>query len=445
MEKVTSFSVLPLTELSDHCCTFTNIKINTPKPSSDTCDDSCDVTINPHMVKLTYDKNKKHTFQANILLTEKLNPLMKLLNKSELSKEDLNLGVTQLNEVIIDAAKMSFPSSKVPIGNRNKKKRKSKIWFNKECGKLRKILQKHSRNLSSSPFDRHKLHLYTKARAEYKHICRKAEKQNRKDLTDKLINMGTEHPQTFWSVINKMNNWDKGETENTEHIKPSTWATYFKKLLNKNEPDHYTHSNDLYPMNPNFTPTFDPSLDGVITAKEMREALEQMKDKKAPGPDGILGEYLKAFGEAFEGILLKIIRQLFSKHVYPPQWNSNYLKPIYKKGEVEDPDNYRGLAIGSSLAKLFSMILLKRLTIFIDQNNVISANQIGFMKGARTSDHIFLLQTVIEKVVKKKRGKLYAAFIDFKKAYDTVDRRKLFERLQTVGINGIYLQNIIAM
>ena len=155
-------------------------------------------------------------------------------------------------------------------------------------------------------------------------------------------------------------------------------------------------------------------LDSRITAEEIREALTQLKSKKSPGPDGVLVEYLKIFGETFEDILLKIIRQLFAKHVYPTQWNSNYLKPIYKKGGLEDPDNYRGLAIGSAFAKLFSLILLKRLTEYIERKNFISTKQIGFMKGSRTSDHIFLLQTIIEKVVKKNKGKLYTAFIDFK-------------------------------
>ena len=67
------------------------------------------------------------------------------------------------------------------------------------------------------------------------------------------------------------------------------------------------------------------------------------------------------------------------------------------------------------------------------------------MKGSRTSDHIFLLQTIVEKVVKKNKGKLYAAFIDFKKAYDTVDRNKLFGRLNDLGINGFFFHNITAM
>ena len=48
-------------------------------------------------------------------------------------------------------------------------------------------------------------------------------------------------------------------------------------------------------------------------------------------------------------------------------------------------------------------------------------------------------------VVKKKKGKLYAAFIDFKKAYDTVNRNSLLERLKKLGINGLFLRNVAAM
>ena len=59
---------------------------------------------------------------------------------------------------------------------------------------------------------------------------------------------------------------------------------------------------------------------------------------------------------------------------------------------------------------------------------------------------IFLFyRPLYKKIVKKGKGKLFAAFIDFKKAYDTVDRNKLFDRLRYMGINGIFLKNIIAM
>ena len=82
---------------------------------------------------------------------------------------------------------------------------------------------------------------------------------------------------------------------------------------------------------------------------------------------------------------------------------------------------------------------------YIETNKLISPNQIGFMNGSRTSDHIILLQTIIEKLTKKNKSKLYTAFIDFKKAYDTIDRGTLFERLKVLGINGLFLQNIVAM
>ena len=82
--------------------------------------------------------------------------------------------------------------------------------------------------------------------------------------------------------------------------------------------------------------------------------------------------------------------------------------------------------------------MLKRLENFIKSKNLISANQIGFMKDSCTSDHIFLLQTIIEKTVKKGKKYLYTAFIDFRKAYDKVNRNMLLEKLKKLGINGIF-------
>ena len=106
--------------------------------------------------------------------------------------------------------------------------------------------------------------------------------------------------------------------------------------------------------------------------------------------------------------------------------------------------NHR-VTVAHAFAKLFSFILLNRLTKFIELKKLISPKQIGFMKGMRTSDHIFFLQTVVEKIVRKKKKKLFAVFIDFKKAYDTVDRSTLMNRLKHLGINGIFLRNILGM
>ena len=112
------------------------------------------------------------------MLSDKLDPLLTILNKPEPSENDLQLCVKRLNEVILDAAKMTFPSKKIVSKMRKKNtRRKTKVWFTTECVKLRKTLRKHSRTLAIFPFDRQKLHQYLKIKSEYKRTCRKAERQ----------------------------------------------------------------------------------------------------------------------------------------------------------------------------------------------------------------------------------------------------------------------------
>ena len=277
------------------------------------------------------------------------------------------------------------------------------------------------------------------SRAAYKKVCRKAEKDSRQRLTRKLIVLGQADPKIFWNIVDQMNRWGREKNDPSDKISPSLWKKHFEGLLNKAENGNAV-SDQIHMFD-----TFEPLLDGIITKKELQDALIRMKCKKSPGPDGILTEYLKIFGDIAEHILLKLIRLMFAHHIYPTIWRLNFLKPIYKKGDTQDPNNFRGLAIASALAKLYGLILLKRLNNYIHINKHISPNQIGFMEGCRTSDHIFLLQTIIEKVVKKNRKRLFCAFVDFKKAYDTVDRTILLRQLQNIGINGVLYKNIAAM
>ena len=170
---------------------------------------------------------------------------------------------------------------------------------------------------------------------KYKSVCRKSEKQYRTGLIEQLKTIEANDPNQFWCIIKKMNNWGKEVTDRTDNITPAKWHNYYKTLLNRTNEKEEKTSHNLYSE----IPSFDPILDSRITKKEMNKALHDLKHKKSPGPDGILTEYLKVFGEMFEDILLKIIRIIFSRHLYPPEWDKNYLKPIHKKDDTEDPDN----------------------------------------------------------------------------------------------------------
>ena len=129
---------------------------------------------------------------------------------------------------------------------------------------------------------------------------------------------------------------------------------------------------------------------------------------------------------------------------FPKDWGNGNIVPIYKNGCQYDPSNYRGITIANTFSKIFTSLLNNRLTKFLSTNNLMNSEQIGFKKGSRTSDHIFVLKCLIESA--KRIGKpLYVCFIDFSKAFDTVWQSGLFFKLLNTGISNKVVNIIRSM
>lgn len=99
--------------------------------------------------------------------------------------------------------------------------------------------------------------------------------------------------------------------------------------------------------------------------------------------------------------------------------------------------------MSSNLCKLFCLVLYNRINTFVDNNNIIPSNQIGFRKGSRTSDHILVLKSLIDKYINRAgQSYLYVCFIDFSAGFDTVWRNGLIHKLTQIGIGGKFLKII---
>ena len=292
------------------------------------------------------------------------------------------------------------------------------------------------RKVNKDPFNNHLQELMISARKTYRKACKDAESYYRKNMLNKLLAVEADNPKQFWKMIKNMKEWGQETPDPSNSIQPEDWRSYFTTLLNT--PKGLLHA-------PSFQNLYIPAMDNRISEKELQDVIKRAKMGKACGPDGILIEYIKFATDNVLKTLLDLMNKIFCHAIYPTQWAINYLKAIYKKGSKTDPDNYRGLAIGSAVSKLYSMILLQRLELFISENNILSPNQIGFRKGYRTADHIFVLKTIVNKITRQKNKKLYVAFIDFKKAYDTINRTTLLERLSSIGIGHKLLMNIRAI
>ena len=186
-------------------------------------------------------------------------------------------------------------------------------------------------------------------------------------------------------------------------------------------------------------------FDGRITDSEIEKALKRLNKKASSGPDNISASLLCSGAKELIPAFNLLFNKLFLLHKHPKIFSRNFLITIFKKGEIWDPDNYRGIAIGSTLGKIFALIILNRLENLIQKIHPVSQNQVGFKKGHRTSDHIFVLNTIVKHFVKVEKKKLFVAFIDFKKAYDKINRNLLFLKLQRLGVKGLLYKNIRAI
>ena len=128
-------------------------------------------------------------------------------------------------------------------------------------------------------------------------------------------------------------------------------------------------------------------------------------------------------------ILVKLFNLILNGNEVLPDWVISYIIPIYKDGTKSDPSNYRGISLLSCLGKLFLSILNNRLQQFCVVNNILSASQLGFRQGNRTSDAHIILHNLISKYCYKHNIKLFSCFIDLSKAFDTVPRDILLKKL----------------
>jgi hypothetical protein len=117
---------------------------------------------------------------------------------------------------------------------------------------------------------------------------------------------------------------------------------------------------------------------------------------------------------------------------------------LYKGGDCNQFDNYRGITVGPILAKVFAMILESRINQWAETNDLRAKGQASFRKDFRTIDNLFILHTLTEQARFQKK-KLYTCFMDFKKAFDTVPRDLLWQVLEGLGISGQILECLHSM
>jgi hypothetical protein len=117
--------------------------------------------------------------------------------------------------------------------------------------------------------------------------------------------------------------------------------------------------------------------------------------------------------------------------------------PLWKnKGSRRECDSYRGISLLSQVGKIYAKSIENRIRPIIEPQ--LSNNQFGFRKNKSCTDAIFTLRQLSEKAIEYNIN-LNAIFIDQEKAFDRVNRNKLWRVLEEYGVKGQILENIMAL
>ncbi|VDI81600.1 Hypothetical predicted protein [Mytilus galloprovincialis] len=181
-----------------------------------------------------------------------------------------------------------------------------------------------------------------------------------------------------------------GNVTNDKSNVLNIWKNDFETLFKRNEDinDHL----DKTICNTEIDVT---CLHEPISKEEVLKAVIHAKLRKAAGIDDIPVEVLK--NEATIDLLFKIISGCFNLGRVPFQWNSGIIIPILKPGADDDrqPLNYRGITLISVPCKIYCYILNQRLSVWLDQNDILCDEQNGLRGGRSCEEHIHSLHSVL--------------------------------------------------
>ena len=165
----------------------------------------------------------------------------------------------------------------------------------------------------------------------------------------------------------------------------------------------------------------------IFSQHEMSVAIKKMKENKAADENGVIAKYLEV--EEVEKL-----RGLMNLADIPKQWKESRVKLLHKGGRTDELKKYRPIVIINITCKLCMLLVREIIDKWTEDSGMLGEIQGCFRRGRRTEDNLFMLERLIE-MVKGRKGEIFVAYLDMEKAYDRVNRKKLFEVMRCYEVH----------
>ena len=298
-------------------------------------------------------------------------------------------------------------------------------WYDEELKNCQLSFLEARKKFQEENSDENRRIMVTK-RNKYRKLCRNKKRQyDQKNAAD-YLRLAKQNPRDFWKKIKS-----KNKSSNTNKC---NFFSHFQKLANMKSlagKEAKSEANRIYENSSNVKVE---ALDKQISMTELNFAINDMKKQKSCGEDKVFNESIFHSSFAIKYLILTIFNNILSLEYFPELWCEGSIVPVFKAGDQNDPNNYRGLTLISCFCKLLTKIMNKRISEWADKEVKLHESQYGYRQGM-AADCLFILHGIIESTLSKGK-QLYAAFIDYEKAYDYLDRGIIWAKLLKEGLSS---------
>ena len=422
--------VAPLNNLSDHAPITLSINL---RPGMSTGQDKPSFDEAPR--RFRWIDGSAEAFKLAQEVPAVRNRIAERLQQLINTKSDASALYDSVTKIFCDICRDSL---RVPCKPKRKSKNK---WYGNNLKDLARVRDNLAKAHSSDPHNTEKREsLYAAKRAHTK-AAKTAKRCHRRKLIQGIEDGGSLN----WGEFKKLKQEINHETPFDEYDLLSFY-NHFRTLYETKRSIKKVPADELKRVIDNPTGLFLASqpdqsiLDDEIALEEVVSVIKGLRCGKSVSIDLISNEMLKNLSPDMLSLVTKLFNACLSQGYYP--WRTSVITPIPKGGNRYDPNEYRAIAVGSCVGKLFSSILLNRLTLFRHEFCRDPPNQLGFQKDAQCNDHLLTLRTIYEKYVVKKKGRLVGCFVDFSKAFDSLARDALLYKIVGLGINGKFFSTL---
>ena len=271
---------------------------------------------------------------------------------------------------------------------------------------------------------------------DYKRIRNKTTKLIRSDrsayqrsLTERFL----KDPKQLYRFVSSQRKAKAGISQLVGPSGPTATDSEAATVLAEQYLSVFTSSSVPPPLDPCPSNSSYPPLFSVDTSPEaILRKLLTLKDT-SPGPDGIPPVILTSAACQLAAPLSVIFSASIDRGYFPPAWKTSNITPIYKGGKRGEPQNYRPIALLSSVSKVLEMLVHDCLSSHLESNNFLSPDQHGFRKGRSCTTNLLTAADDWTKAADH-HWPVDVIYFDFSKAFDRVNHTVLYRRLQELNI-----------